>query len=275
MNFAPDDAARSIVVTGGSSGVGRAVVERLGRPGDRIASLDLNPAEQTARHCRAGFRDIRTDLASAESVQAGFMSCDEFFAGGPPDLLVCSAAISLAGGFLDAQVEDLDALFAINVRGLFVTCQEAARRMRKVGRGRIVVITSVAAFQGWQREPLYCASKGAQEALVRAMAVELAPFGIAVNAVAPGPLEAQSPSMVSTRNDPEVLRHDLERIPLGRFGHPAEIAQAVEFAAFAPWMTGQTIVVDGGFMASGLSYFGAARARLTAARPTTQDRAIE
>jgi 3-oxoacyl-[acyl-carrier protein] reductase len=263
MSRSPEGEPRRIVVVGGSSGIGRAVIERLGTLGAQVANLDLNATDAVARD-RAAVRDIRADLASPESVRAAFAVCDGFFGGKPPHLLVCSAAASLAGAFLEARVEDLDTLHAVNVRGLFVVCQEASRRMREAGGGRIVVVTSVAAFQGWQREPLYCATKGAQDALVRAMAVELAPFGIAVNAVAPGPLEGKSPSMISTRSDPEVLRHDLERIPQGRFGSAAEIAQAVEFAATAPWMTGQTIVVDGGFMASGLSYFGAARARLTA-----------
>jgi NAD(P)-dependent dehydrogenase (short-subunit alcohol dehydrogenase family) len=84
-----------------------------------------------------------------------------------------------------------------------------------------------------------------------------------VNAVAPGALEAKTVSMVSTRSDHQVLRHDLERIPQGRFGTPEEVARAVEFLADATWMTGQTIVLDGGIMATGLGYFGAAQRRLT------------
>lgn len=254
-------------MTGGSSGIGRAVVQRFGTPGSHVLNLDVNPGDETARMCRGTFRDVHTDLQSPDSVRAAFTAADDFFDGHAPDVLVCSAAVSRGAAFLDASVEDLDLLLAVNVRGLFVVCQEAARRMRVAGAGRIVVITSVAAFQGWQREALYCATKGAQEALVRAMAVELAPFGIAVNAVAPGPLEAKAPSMVSTRSDPQVLRHDLERIPHGRFGTAAEVAVAVEFAATAGWMTGETIVVDGGFMASGLGYFGTAKERLMRLHP--------
>ena len=135
--------------------------------------------------------------------------------------------------------------------------------------GRIVVITSVAAEQGWAGETVYCATKAAQRALVQGMAVELAPFGILVNAVAPGIVEHRSTAMARTRDDPEVLRHDLERTPLGRFNTPEEVAAAVRFLATAEGITGQTIHVDNGFLATGLGYFGAARDRVTG--PRTDD----
>jgi NAD(P)-dependent dehydrogenase (short-subunit alcohol dehydrogenase family) len=101
-------------------------------------------------------------------------------------------------------------------------------------------------------------------ALTQSLAVELAPFGIMVNAVGPGIIEAASANMAQTRSDPEVLRHDLERTPLGRFGRPAEIAQAVLYLCNATWMTGQTLYVDGGFLATGLGYWGASRSHLLA-----------
>jgi meso-butanediol dehydrogenase / (S,S)-butanediol dehydrogenase / diacetyl reductase len=94
------------------------------------------------------------------------------------------------------------------------------------------------------------------------MAVELAPFGVLVNAVAPGIVEHRSTAMARTRDDADVHRHDLERTPLGRFNTPEEIAAAVGFLATVEGMTGQTVCVDNGFMAAGLAYFGRARDRL-------------
>ena len=125
-----------------------------------------------------------------------------------------------------------------------------------------MVITSVAAEQAWAREMVYCATKAAQRSLVQGMAIELAPFGILVNAVSPGIVEHRSASMARTRDDAEVHRHDLERTPMGRFNTPEDVAAAVLFLARAEGITGQTLRVDNGFLAAGLAYFGQARQKL-------------
>jgi NAD(P)-dependent dehydrogenase (short-subunit alcohol dehydrogenase family) len=179
-------------------------------------------------------------------------------------VLVACAAISAANHFLDIPIAEFDRIVAVNLRGTFLVCQAAARRMRAAGRGHIVVITSVAADQGWAGETVYCATKAAQRAMVQGMAVELAPFGVLVNAVGPGIVAHQSASMAQTRDNAEVHRHDLERTPLGRFATPEEVAEAVHFLTRTSFMTGQTIYVDGGFLACGLAYFGQAKAQLTA-----------
>jgi NAD(P)-dependent dehydrogenase (short-subunit alcohol dehydrogenase family) len=172
--------------------------------------------------------------------------------------------MSRSGHFLDTPVTDIDAQLAVNVRGMILCGQQVGRRMKAAGGGRIVHITSVAASTAWATEPVYCVTKGAQASLTQAMAIELAPFNIQVNAIAPGPLEVNSVSMVGTRADPEVLRHDLERTPMGRFGRAEDIVRAVRFLAQATWMTGQTVVVDGGLLATGLAYIGGLRQGLKA-----------
>lgn len=256
---------RRVVVTGGSGGIGRVIAHGFTTRGAVVANLDLAPAMEAEALCGANLRTIRTDLADATALAGTFAEIDRMFAGAAPQLLVCCAAASAAHHFLDVPVDELDRLLAINVRGTFLACQAAALRMRRARGGRIVVITSVAAEQGWAGETVYCATKAAQRALVQGMAVELAPFGILANAVAPGIVEHRSTAMARTRDDPEVLRHDLERTPLGRFNTPEEVAAAVRFLATAEGITGQTIHVDNGFLANGLGYFGAAGDRLTGA----------
>ena len=152
-------------------------------------------------------------------------------------------------------------MLGVNVRGTFLACQAAARRMKAAGCGRIVVITSVAAEQAWAGEMVYCATKAAQRSLVQGMAIELAPFGILVKAVSPGIVEHRSAGMARTRDDPEARRHDLGRTPMGRFNSPQEVAAVGRFLAQAEGITGQTLRVDNGFRAAGLACFGEARQR--------------
>jgi NAD(P)-dependent dehydrogenase (short-subunit alcohol dehydrogenase family) len=120
----------------------------------------------------------------------------------------------------------------------------------------------VCAFQGWAKESVYCLTKAAQQSMVQALAVELAPFGILVNGVAPGLIEKTGNAMAKTRTDPDVYRHDMERTSVGRFGTVEEVAEAVYYLTTVTWTTGQTLVLDGGFMATGLGYFGRNRERL-------------
>ena len=122
--------------------------------------------------------------------------------------------------------------------------------------------SSICAFQGWAQESVYCVTKGAQHSMVQALAVELAPYGILVNGVAPGLIEKTGDAMAKTRMDPEVARHDLERTSLGRFGSVEEVAEAVAYLDTVSWTTGQTLVLDGGYKATGHGYFGAARSQL-------------
>lgn len=252
-----------VVVTGASGGIGRAIAQVFTAEGAVVANLDRQPGDEAEALCGAGLHTIAADLADAVAIDAAFAAVDGLFAGQAPQLLVCCAAVSAAHPFLDVPTDELDRLLAVNVRGTFLACQAAARRMRVAGNGgRIVVITSVAAEQAWAGEMVYCATKAAQRSLVQGMAVELAPFGILVNAVGPGIVEHRSASMARTRDDLEVHRHDLERTPLGRFNAPEEIARAVRFLATVEGMTGQTVYVDNGFLASGLAYFGSARRRI-------------
>lgn len=246
--------AQRVVVTGGSGGIGGAILDRFLRDGAEVANIDLRPASQLPAE-----RSIHADLGDATAVAPAFTAVDALFGGAAPDVLVCCAAISRAAHALDVSADDFDAIFAINVRGTFLAAQAAARRMKGVGRGSIVLISSVAAEQAWAREIVYAASKAATRSLVQGLAVELAPFNIRVNGIGPGPIDHAAHGMASTRSDPDIHRHEIERTPLGRFGTPDEVADAVALVASTPWATGQTLYVDGGYLATGLGYFGPAR----------------
>ena len=140
---------------------------------------------------------------------------------------------------------------SVNARGVFLSCQEAARRMRAAGEGRIVNILSTASAQGFALESAYCASKGAVLLLTRVLAVELAPLGITVNGVGPGTVETAMGRDYLARGP--IAGHELSRTPMGRFGQPADIAETVCFLVTeATWLTGQAIYVNGGFLATGL-----------------------
>lgn len=260
-----EDALRQrVLITGASSGIGQACAVAFCADGAEVIGLDRSPGGATAAAAGSRFRGVLADLADPVQIESAFEQVDELWQGRSPELFVACASISRSGHFLDAPVADIDAQLAINVRGMILCGQQVGRRMRAAGGGRIVHITSVAASTAWATEPVYCVTKGAQASLTQAMAIELAPFNIQVNAIAPGPLEVNSVSMVGTRADPEVLRHDLERTPMGRFGRAEDIVRAVRYLAQATWMTGQTIVVDGGLLATGLAYIGGLRQGLEA-----------
>ncbi|MEZ5925264.1 MAG: SDR family oxidoreductase [Hyphomicrobiaceae bacterium] len=249
---------RKIVITGGSGGIGSAICRRFLASGDYVVNLDREPfSTADPEHLVT----VACNLADAASIGAAFRQADTHFDKVPVDVLVCCAAVSRAAHFLDVPMADLETMLDVNVRGTFLCGQEAGRRMRARGQGHIVVVTSIAGQQAWARESVYCLTKAAQSSLVQGMAIELAPFGIMVNAVAPGIIDVESKGMAGTR-DGEVYRHEMERFPLGRFGRPEEIAEAVHHLSGVTWMAGQTIYADGGFLATGLAYFGEAKDRL-------------
>lgn len=260
------DKVSRVVITGASNGIGQAIAMTFAANGADVINMDRADGARTQELCGGRARWVSVDLADPTAILNSFEAIDAAFEGAAPDVLVCCAAISRAAPFFDLDAESLRRMLEINVIGTTLTCQAAAKRMAKVGAGRIVIITSVAAAQGWAGELAYCVTKGAQTSLVQSLAVELAPYGVLVNGVGPGLIEAppaaDGQSMAKTRTNPEVMRHDLERVPLNRFGQADEIARAVQFLAESTWTTGQILYVDGGLLSTGLAYFGSAKSEL-------------
>ncbi len=243
---------RVAVVTGASRGIGRGIALRLGEAGARVAVLDRLGGDETLQLLSATGAEgkhYETDLCEEESVEAALAAIEKEL--GTPYVLVNAAGIFADEPFLATTVETFDKVMAVNVRGMFLACQQAARRMVPAGGGRIVNILSTASYQGFAYESAYCASKGAALLLTRVLAIELARHNITVNGVGPGTVEtAMGADYLG--NGP-IASHELARTPLGRFGKPADIAEAVcFFAESASWVTGQALYVDGGFLAAGL-----------------------
>jgi NAD(P)-dependent dehydrogenase (short-subunit alcohol dehydrogenase family) len=237
--------ARKGIVVGGAGGIGKAIVDAARQAGDDVFVLDC---------CSDRGEDlIYCDQSDPVSVEDAFALLDVAFAGSAPDWLVAAASISRRHSLLDADPATISEILKVNVLGTALVTQAAGRRMRDAGGGAIVVITSIAAAQAWLNESFYCVSKAAQGALVQALAVELGPYGVRVNAVGPGPVEVISRDMVSTRGEGSVMANIIRRTPGRRLAVPHEIAEVALFLTRATWVNGQTVYVDGGFLASGMS----------------------
>lgn len=239
-------------VTGASQGLGQGIAARLADAGYRIALLDLRPCDETAELLDdkgVEHHYFHTDVASEASVESAFDAIDSEF--GAPSVLVNAAGIFADDPLSEMSVETWDRVMAVNARGPFLTSRAASRRMITIGGGAIVNILSNASVQGFANETAYCASKGAALLLTRTLAIELAGHNITVNGVGPGTSETAMGG--DYLGGGPIADHELSRTPLGRWGQPPDIAEAVAFfAGQATWVTGQALYVDGGFLATGL-----------------------
>jgi len=248
---------RLAAVTGAGQGLGRGIALRLADTHDEVALLDLKDCGETARLIaeRGGTaRSYTVDVADEASAVGVFEEIEA--QQGTPTALVNAAGVFLDRPFLEMTAAEWDRIMTVNSRGPFLMGREAARRMRG-GGGAIVNILSNASVQGFAGEAAYCASKGAALLLTRTMAVELAQYGISVNGVGPG--TSQTPMGSDYLGGGPIADHELSRTPLGRWGEPADIAEAVAFfVERGTWVTGQALYVDGGFLATGLPVFDGA-----------------
>lgn len=240
-------------VTGAGSGIGEGSALALARAGADVACTDLDGerAEATAAQVRALGRealaaavDVRDSGALEEAVAATAARL------GRLDVAVANAGISRGSNVLTLTEDDLDTVFGVNTAGVFLTVKACAREMVREGRaGRVVVISSVSGERAEMGASAYCGSKAAVRMMTRCWALDLAPFGITVNSVAPGMTETRLWGAVATRGSDE--RAALEReLPFGRVGQPADIGALVCWLASdeAAYMTGSYNVMDGGLL---------------------------
>src|SRR6266852_457823 len=245
---------RVTAITGGALGIGRATGLAFAAEGALVAlgDVELDAAQGVAREIgeRGGKAiALRVDVGDAGQVQAFVERVVAEF--GRLDVMFANAGIAHSAPFLEHPEAQWHRVLRVNLTGVFLCCQAAARQMVKQGGGgRIITTASINGFRGVENLAGYNAAKAGVIELTRTMAVELAQHRIAVNAIAPAQIDTRL-----TRSLPEgARRRRVERIPMGRFGEPEEVARVALFLASddASYVTGHTLAVDGGYLAGGL-----------------------
>lgn len=243
------------VITGARRGMGKAHALRLAEQGCKVVVSDISQED-----CEKVVDEIKKAGGEAMAVKCDVTKKDEVnkmvaqalkkFS--KLDILVNNAGLCEFKAFLEMTEQDWDRTLDINLKGYFLCAQAAAREMAKRKSGVIINIASVAMGQvgiGFPNIVHYCASKGGIVGMTEALAAELAPLGIRVNAVAPGMIE--TPMIDSVKQDPKMMEVMLARVPMHRVGKPEEVSNLVAFLASdaSSYMTGSAVVIDGGWLA--------------------------
>ncbi len=239
-----DFRSKRVFVTGGANGIGLSIAQSFSEAGASVWIFDLpheNPCDVARRFGAQGCAADVTDRASLENA---------FNLAGTPDIVVINAGIAPQASLLDTTPALWSRVLSINLTGAFHALQLAAAGMERPAEGSIVLVASTNSFDGEADLTAYNASKAGLLGLLHTAANELGPFGIRVNAVCPGLIRTRLTAPYF--NKPERISEYFRHIPLGRGGEPLEVAHAVLFlsSGYASYITGTTLFVDGGQMAS-------------------------
>ena len=229
----------TIVITGGSRGIGAAAVELFAARGDRVYFLyEKNHEAARAVAEKTGATAICCDVADGKAVKAAFEQI------GDVDILICNAGQMHFGLMSMMEEERWDRLFDVNVKGIYHCVNAAMGSFLKKHSGCVITVSSMWGQVGASCEAAYSATKGAVIALTKALAKELGPSGIRVNCVAPGVILTDMCATV----DPEVLAEMAAESPVGRNGQPEDVAKAFAYLSDAEFVTGQVLPVNGGYV---------------------------
>jgi len=247
--------AKTVVITGGAMGIGRACAEAFVAEGANVVLADVDPKVGEQAQVELGERAlfVQTDVRDLSAMQAMARRAVDRF--GCIDVLVNNAALALNGVVDEVDEETWVSVIDTNLNGYWRAMKVCVPEIRKRGGGAVVNMSSVQGMRGFKGWPAYAATKGAINALTRQTAVDLAPAGIRVNAVAPGTIMTpMNEKIFADLDDPAALIETWNLAhPLGRFGHSHEVAEAVVFLASerASFITGEIMRVDGGLAIKG------------------------
>lgn len=255
------------IVTGARRGMGRTHALTLAKAGAKVvvSDISLEDCEKVAQEIEKAAQEaslapkgreggtalaVKCDVSKKEEVDEMVRKAIEKF--GKVDILVNNAGIAEFASFLEMTEKQWDRTIDINLKGYFLCAQAAAKEMAKQKSGVIINIASVAMGQqgvGFPNIVHYCASKGGIVGMTEALALELAPYNIRVNAIAPGLIE--TPMIEPVKSDPKSMEGLLARVPMKRVGQPQEVSNLVLFLASdeSSYMTGSTVIIDGGWLA--------------------------
>jgi NAD(P)-dependent dehydrogenase (short-subunit alcohol dehydrogenase family) len=237
------------LVTGAAQGIGFACAQAFAAEGARVVLADVNEERGREAATGLGAAFVRCDVSRKAEVSAAVEKAVKEF--GRLDLLVANAGIVHAADFLDLEEADFDRVLAVNLKGIFLAGQAAARQMVKQGDGGAIVnMSSVNAVMAIPNQVPYVVSKGGINQLTKVMALSLAKHRIRVNGIGPGTILTEL-ARTAVLGNAEAERRILSRTPLGRMGEPGEIASVAVFLASddASYLTGQTLYPDGGRLA--------------------------
>lgn len=243
------------VVTGAAGHIGAAITRRFLQEGAQVALLDRNAEGLdiiTGQLQRDGFSSddmiaVLCDVQQPNSVEDAFARVDNQW--NSLDIVVANAGVAKSAPFVDIDIENWNTTLAINLTGVFLVCQAAARRMLRRGTGSIITMSSTNGLAGERGLAAYNASKAGVLLLTKTMAIELAPFGIRANALNPGFIDTGLAARSGV--DPEFIAQYYDKIPMGRFGTADEVASAALFLATdaSKYINGISLVIDGGQLA--------------------------
>ena len=229
----------TVVITGGSRGIGAAAVELFASRGHRVFFLyEKNHDAARVVAEKTGATPICCDVSDGQAVKTAF---DQI---GDVDILICNAGICQYGLMSMTSESQWDRIFDVNVKGIYHCVNAAMPAFLRKQSGCIITVSSMWGQVGASCEAAYSATKGAVIALTKALAKELGPSGIRVNCVAPGVILTDMCANV----DPEILEEMAQESPIGRNGSPMDVAKAMEYLAEATFVTGQVLSVNGGYV---------------------------